>query len=124
MAVLAYFCCRYMAKVNGTLDKGLFEWGVGKAVFGILFLNLCLLVLVPVVFLTNDFMRFERYGITLALALFAMMPSLKRRAPILSCKALYVGVCLLFAFFYVANTFDSVYVALLNPETIPPFFAL
>lgn len=124
MATLPYLCCRYMARVKETLDKGFFEWGVGKAALGILFLNACLLVLVPVVFLTNDFMRFERHGIMLALALFAMMPSLKRRAPVLSCKALYVGVCLLFAYFYVANTFDSVYVPLLNPETIPSFFAL
>ena len=122
MAVLPYLCNRYMARIKGTLGKELFEWEVGRAPLGILFINVVLLVLVPVVFLTNDFMRFERHGLTMALGLFAMMPSLKKRAPILSCKALYVTVCLVFAYFYVANTFDSVYVPLLNPQSIPPFF--
>ncbi len=121
--VLAWLCCRYMASIKGTLGRGVFEWGLGKAELGIVFLNIALLVLLPFVFLTNDFMRFERYGITLALALFAMMPELNRREPFLSCKALYVAVCFIFAYFYVANTFDSVYTPLLNPTMIPPFFA-
>lgn len=121
-AFLPYLCCRYMARIEGTLENGLFGWGIGKAPLGIFFLNAVLLVLVPVVFLTNDFMRFERHGMTMALGLFAMMPTLKKRAPVLSCKALYVAICLVFAYFYVANTFDSVYVPLLNPQYIPPFF--
>lgn len=124
MAIIPFLCCSYMARVEGTREKGLFEWGLGKPVLGILFLNFVLLVLAPVVLLTNDFMRFERYGITLALALFSMMPSLRQRSVVLSCKAFYVVVCIFFAYFYVANTFDSVYTPLLNPETIPAFFAL
>lgn len=121
-AILPYFCCRHMAKLSGTVNKGVFEWEIGRAPLGILFLNAALLVLLPVVFLTNDFMRFERHGLTLALGLFAMMPSLRNRAPLLSCKALYVLLCLVFALFYVANSFDSVYTALLNPQSIPSFF--
>ena len=123
MAVLPYLCCRYMARIKGTLNNGLFGWDIGKPALGILSLNAALIVILPTVFLTNDFMRFERHGMTLALGLFAMMPGLSERAKVLSCKALYVAVCLVFAYFYVANTFDSVYTPLLNPVTVPSFFA-
>lgn len=121
-ALLPYCCCRYIAKMRKSLDKGVLDWMIGRAPLGIIFLNAALLVLIPVVFLTNDFMRFERHGLTMALGLFAMMPSLEKRSPLLSCKALYVAVCLVFAYFYVANSFDSVYTALLNPNGFPPFF--
>lgn len=121
-ALLPYFCCRHISKLNNTLEASVLDWRIGKAPLGILFLNASLLVLVPVVFLTNDFMRFERHGLSMALGLFAMMPSLEKRSPLLSCKALYVAVCLVFACLYVANSFDSVYTALLNPNGFPPFF--
>ena len=123
-ALLPYFCCRHMSFIEDALKKSFFERGLSKAVSGIFVLNLSLLVLIPVVFVTDDFMRFERYGITFALALFAMMPSLKRRSPLFSCKALYVFVCFVFAYYFVGNAFDSVYTPLLNPVKIPPFFAL
>ena len=123
MAAIPYLCCRYMAMVNGTLKDGLFDWGVGKPALGIFFLNLALIALVPVVFITNDFMRFERYGITLALALFSMMPELSKRARFLSCKATYVAIGLLFAYFYVVVLSETVCTPLLNPVKIPPFFA-
>lgn len=121
-ALLPYICCRHIAKMRNSLDRGVLDWRIGRAPLGIIFLNVALLVLIPVVFLTNDFMRFERHGLTMALGLFAMMPSLEKRSPFLSCKALYVAVCLVFAIFYVANSFDSVYTALLNPNGLPPFF--
>ena len=123
MTVLPYLCCRYMARIKGTLDNGLFGWDIGKPALGILSLNAALIVILPTVFLTSDFMRFERHGMTLALGLFAMIPGLSKGTKVLSCKALYVAVCLVFAYFYVANTFDSVHAPLLNPVTVPSFFA-
>lgn len=122
MAVTPYFCSSYMASLNGMNKKCLFDRNDNEIIASAVFLNLILVVLVPVVFLTNDFMRFERYGFTMALGLFAMMPSLKKRSRMLSCKAFYVAICLAFAFAYVGNSFNTVYLPLLSFSSMPPFF--
>lgn len=122
MAVCPYLCFRYMASLNGKPRKSLFEWAANPIIVCAVFLNLILVVLVPVVVLTNDFMRFERYGFAMALGLFAIMPSLKKRSRLLSCKAFYLAVCLIFAYTYICNSFDTVYVPLLSFTSLPPFF--
>jgi hypothetical protein len=86
--------------------------------------NIAMLALLPFATIGNDFMRFQRYAFTLSNALFALMPMMKRKNSVLSCKALYVAVCLAFAYpFVIAGTSDSVYVSLLSIEAFPPFFS-
>ena len=126
MALLPFLCYRYIRRVMPVeLPKEtstdvlpdlvqMMEFSRTIVVF-----ELTLMVLLPVVLITNDFMRFERYGFTYALALFSAMPEVRSRHPLLSCKALYVALCAIFAFSYVANTFDSVYGALLSYEYLP-----
>lgn len=87
------------------------------------FSNIIMVLLVPFMFITNDFMRFERYAFTLALCIFTWMPYISKRHPFFSTKALLLLIC--FAFCYsmvIKGTFDSVFQALLSFEYIPPFF--
>lgn len=125
VAIVAYVACRLMRK---NVEKGpslgyIFSWEIPESAKIIMFINITMIILIPLVLITNDFMRFERYAFTYALALFAMMPTIRNRHRVFSCKALYVAICLVFAFFYVANTFESVYGALLSFEALPPFFS-
>lgn len=125
IALSSYLCCRYMAReaMGSAKPSDYFSWPIPDAAKIIALLNIVLLALIPVVFITNDFMRFERFGLTYALGLFAMMQQVKNRHIVLSCKAFYVAICFVFAYFLVANTFDSVYGALLSFEYVPPFFS-
>lgn len=100
----------------------LWDWDIDLAPKVIAMINICLLVIIPFVCITSDFMRFERHGFTLSLAIFSAMTLLKRRHMILSCKAFYAGLCIVFACFYVCGTFDIVYMPLLTFESIPAFF--
>lgn len=130
MALFVLICCKVILESEKAVDRSLFGWGLNKSLLGILFLNVGLLILAPFAFLNSDFMRFERHGFTMALALFAMMPPLEKHLPSVVKpspffnKVIYVVPCIVFAYFYVANSFNSVYTPLLNPETIPAFFAL
>lgn len=124
VAIITYICCRQMARDGDkAISDSVFSLKKPDAPKIIMFFNVISTILVPLVFITNDFMRFERYAFTYALALFAMMPAIKQRHPVFSCKALYLVICAVFAYFYVANTFDSIYGALLSFETLPPFFS-
>lgn len=129
MAVLPVLCYRYLRRVMSVelpeeASTDILSDPAQTMEFSrvIVLFELGLLVLLPVVLITNDFMRFERYGFTYALALFSAMPEVGNRHPLLSCKALYVALCSVFALSYVANTFDAVYGALLSFEYFPNFF--
>lgn len=56
------------------------------------FINIVMVALVPMLFITQDFMRFERYGFMLALFVFAGMPYLTKRHTLFSCKAFSLAV--------------------------------
>ena len=86
--------------------------------------NLMMLALVPLLFVTEDFMRFERYGFMLALLAFSMMPYLKKRHVLFSCKAFLILICYAFTYMYVlrGSTFSVVVEPLLSFEYFPMFF--
>lgn len=89
------------------------------------FANVMMVALVPLLLITEDFMRFERYGFALALCTFAGMPSLRKRHPLFSCKAFLLLICFAFCWMYAmrGTTFDAVIAPLLSFEYFPPFFA-
>lgn len=123
MALIPYLCCR--AEIGGvgssSISSSLFD-SVGISIAGIIALfNIVLIALVPFVFITNDFMRFERYGFTYALVLFARQTK-EPVGSIFTSKVCFLVLCIAFAAFYVANTFDSVYGALLSFEYFPELF--
>lgn len=124
MPMLIYLCAKIVEDENVLVSSGITSMDYDYYFFrSILFFNLALLILFPLVFITNDFMRFERYAFSYSIYVFAMMPCFAKRHPILSCKALYIVVCLVYAYTYVvAGTFDLVYTPLLSIETFPAFF--
>ena len=85
--------------------------------------NLMMYALIPLLFVTEDFMRFERYGFMLALLVFSMMPYLKKRHMLFSCKAFLLLICCAFAYMYVlrGTTFGVVVEPLLSFEYFPMF---
>lgn len=88
------------------------------------FSNTVVLLLIPFMFITTDFMRMERYAFTLTLGLFAIMPSMVKREQSLIVKAMLACVCILFCYaFVVRGSFDVVIGALLSFEYVPSFFA-
>lgn len=88
------------------------------------FANIAMLVLVPMLFITEDFMRFERYSFMLALCIFAGMPYLSKRHVLFSCKAFLVAVCFAFCWMYAIRgaTFGAVIGPLLSFEYFPSPF--
>ena len=88
------------------------------------FINIVMVALVPMLFITQDFMRFERYGFMLALFVFAGMPYLTKRHTLFSCKAFSLAVCFAFWWMYEirGTTFGAVIRPLLSFEYLPPLF--
>ena len=88
------------------------------------FINIVMVALVPMLFITQDFMRFERYGFMLALFVFAGMPYLTKRHTLFSCKAFSLAVCFAFWWLYEirGTTFGAVIRPLLSFEYLPPLF--
>lgn len=88
------------------------------------FINIVMVALVPMLFITQDFMRFERYGFMLALFVFAGMPYLTKRHTLFSCKAFSLAVCFAFWWMYEirGTTFGAVIGPLLSFEYLPPLF--
>lgn len=86
--------------------------------------NAMMASLIPFLFITEDFMRFERYGFILALCAFASMPALRKRHPLFSCKAFLLLICFAFCWMYEIRgaTFGAVIGPLLSFEYIPPLF--
>lgn len=124
MAFVVYNCYRAICKISSSISvEGISSIHIAKIGRYTMLLNVSMIVLIPFVFISNDFMRFERYAFTYALILFAIMPAiLVKHFRFLSCKFFYVFICLIFAYFYVANSFESVFGALLSFETFPQFF--
>lgn len=125
MALCPYFCCKIMAQQansDGSVASDFWDWNIGQAQKCIALINICLLAITPFVLITNDFMRFERHGFTLAVALFSMMPELKNRHILLSCKAFYLAICIVFGYFYAGVVFDTVYSPILTFYSVPAFF--
>lgn len=122
MLALSLLCWRFSRRDAAT--RSLMDERASRIVFSAVMVgNVAMLALLPFSFISNDFMRFERYAFTYALALFALMPMLERRDPVFSCKAFYVVVCLAFAYpFVIAGTFNTVYVPLLSIEPFPAIF--
>lgn len=123
MAITPYFCCKTMARQVTPVYSEVWGSGIALSLKYIVLINVSLLIITPFVFITNDFMRFERHGFSLAIALFSMMPSLKDRHPVLSCKAFYLFIGIIFAYFYAGVVFDSVYAPMLTFSSVPPFFS-
>lgn len=88
------------------------------------FMNIAMVSLVPMLFITEDFMRFERYGFMLALCIFSGMPYLARRHVLFSCKAFLLTICFAFCWMYSIRgaTFDAVTGPLLSFEYFPSLF--
>ena len=88
------------------------------------FANIATIVLVPMLFITEDFMRFERYGFMLALCIFAGMPYLAKRHVLFSCKAFLLAICFAFCWMYAirGTTFGAVIGPLLSFEHFPSLF--
>lgn len=91
------------------------------------FVNLSCLALVPFVFVTADFMRFERYGYMLALYVLAGMPSLAHKGSVrmlISNKFVIVAICLVYGYFLSmrGSMRTEVWYALLTFEYLPAFF--
>lgn len=123
MAIIPYYCCKIMAGHDESVDSETRGPSVAPSLKYIALINICLLVITPFVFITNDFMRFERHGFSLAIAIFSMMPSLRERHLVLSCKAFYLFIGIIFAYFYAGVVFDTVYAPMLTFSSVPPFFA-
>jgi hypothetical protein len=87
-----------------------------------MFFNIFNMILIPSVFITNDFMRFERYAFTYSLTAFSMSRPVECDRDIDFYKPLTLMLCLLFAYLYNANAFDSIYGALLSVDSVPSFF--
>lgn len=118
MAIMTYYLRQTLLE---TYNKRKFQSNIDVS-YGISILNISMLVLIPFVYITNDFMRFERYAFTYALLLFAMLCNTKSCFKFFLNKFSYAILCFIFAFSYVANSFDSIYGALLSFETLPSFF--
>lgn len=87
------------------------------------FANISIVAVLPFLFITNDFMRFERYAFSLGLTVFAGMPYIRNRHVLFSCKAFLLFVCFLFCYsLVIKGTFDSVIGALLSFDYVPSFF--
>lgn len=88
------------------------------------FANIAMVVLIPMLFITEDFMRFERYGFMLALCVFAGMPYLAKRHALFSCKAFLLAICFAFCWMYAIRgaTFGAVMGPLLSFEYFPSLF--
>lgn len=88
------------------------------------FANAMMCALIPLLFITEDFMRFERYAFALALCAFAGMPSLRHRHVLFSCKAFLLLICIVFCWMYAmrGTTFDVVIAPLLSYEYFPKLF--
>lgn len=88
------------------------------------FANIAMVVLIPMLFITEDFMRFERYGFMLALCVFAGMPYLAKRHALFSCKAFLLAICFVFCWMYAIRgaTFGAVMGPLLSFEYFPSLF--
>ena len=123
MALCPYLCSKFIACQEGHGELSFWDWNSNSFLKYIAVINICLLVIVPFVFITNDFMRFERHGFTAALAIFSIMPMLTKRHVALSCKAFYLVICIAFAYFYAGVVFDTVYAPILTFRSIPAFFA-
>ena len=110
------YCCK-LINSDGLM-------GSRRLLDSISFANIMMVAILPFLFVTNDFMRFERYAFSLALAVFSCMPYLRHRHVLLSCKAFLLLICVLFCYsFVIKGTFDSVIGALLSFEYVPRFFA-
>jgi hypothetical protein len=88
----------------------------------IMFFDMMNMILIPFVVITNDFMRFERYAFTYSLTAFSMSKPAECDRDIDFYKPLTLMLCLLFAYLYNANAFDSIYGALLSVDSVPSFF--
>jgi hypothetical protein len=88
------------------------------------YMSILMLAIIPLLYYTPDFMRLERYIFSFSLCVFALMPLLPQRHPVLSCKATYVLIALCFNLLLInIGTFDTVTAALLSPTSIPGFFS-
>ena len=71
-----------------------------------------MLIFLPVISITDDFMRFERYAFTCDIFIFSFFACSFRKGH--GSRVIYAVLASVFALFYVMNNYEGVYIPLLT----------
>lgn len=110
MAVWAFTCERNLS-FNRYVDGKNSEYSA-RVFKCFLYANYLMLIFLPVISITDDFMRFERYAFTCDIFIFSFFACSFRKGH--GSRVIYAVLASVFALFYVMNNYEGVYIPLLT----------